>query len=69
MHAAVAVGLLGFVGAARGFLQVPAILSGDEVERPTATAVQIAMSLVCLVFVVLCVRSFVKARRAEWVDS
>ncbi len=69
MHAAVVVGLLGFVGAARGFSQVPAILSGDQVERPVAVAVQIAMSLVCLVFVVLCVLSFIKARRAERIDS
>ena len=69
MHAAVVVGLLGFVGAARGFSQVPAILSGDQVERPVAVAVQIAMSLVCLVFVVLCVLSFIKARRAKRIDS
>ncbi len=69
MHAAVVVGLLGFIGAARGFSQVPAILSGDEVERPIAVAVQIAMSLVCLAFVVSCVVSFIKARRAEKIDS
>ncbi len=69
MHAAVVVGLLGFIGAARGFSQVPAILSGDQVERPVAVAVQIAMSLVCLAFVVSCVVSFIKARRAEKIDS
>jgi len=69
MHAAVVVGLLGFVGAARGFSEVPAILRGDQIERPVAVAVQVAMSLVCLVFVVLCVLSFIKARRAERVDG
>ena len=69
MHAAVVVGLLGFAGAARGFSEVPAILRGDQVERPVAVAVQVAMSLLCLVFVVLCVLSFIKARRAERVDG
>ena len=69
MHAAAVVGLLGFGGAARGFSQLPAILRGDEGVRPVAVAAQIVMSLACLAFVVLCVRSFIKARRAERVDS
>ena len=64
MHAAALIGLLGFIGAARGFAKLPAFLTGGEVERPVAAYVQIAMSLVCLVFLVLCVRSFIKARRS-----
>ena len=69
MHGAAVIGLLGFVGASRGFAKLPALLTGGEVERPVAAYVQIAMALVCLVFVVLCVGSFIKARRAERSDS
>ena len=64
MHAAAAIGLLGFLGAARGFAKLPALLSGGEVEKPVAAYAQITMSLVCLVFLVLCVKSFIKARRS-----
>ncbi len=64
MHAAAALGLLGFLGASRGFAKLPALLTGGEVEKPVAAYMQIAMSLVCLVFLVLCVRSFIRARRS-----
>ncbi len=64
MHAAAAIGLLGFLGAARGFAKLPALLSGGDVEKPVAAYAQITMSLVCLVFLVLCVNSFIKARRS-----
>ncbi len=69
MHAAAAIGLLGFIGAARGFAKLPALLTGGEVERPVAVYVQIAMALVCLVFVVLCVFQFIKTHRSERSDS
>ena len=69
MHAAAAIGLLGFLGAARGFAKLPALLSGGEVEKPVAAYAQITMSLVCLVFLVLCVNSFIKARRSGGADS
>ncbi len=69
MHAAAVVGLLGLLGASRGFAKLPALLTGGEVEKPVAAYVQIAMSLVCLVFVVLCALSFIKARRADGVDT
>ncbi len=64
MHAAAVIGLLGFVGASRGFASLPALLSGGEVERPVAVAVQVAMALLCFAFVVMCVGSFIKGRRS-----
>jgi uncharacterized membrane protein len=59
MHAAAAVGLLGFLGsfgrlASKGFAGAPA-----------AVASQAIMAGLCLLFVVLCVNSFVQARRAR----
>jgi hypothetical protein len=58
MHAAVIVGLIGFL--------VPAIrvlMKISEFALSPAVISQLAMSAVCLVFVVLAVRSFITARR------
>lgn len=63
MHGAVLIGLLGFLGSARGLLQLPALLAGGDVARPAAVAAQSITAALCLAFVILCVRSFVEARR------
>ena len=58
MHVAVLVGLIGFV--------IPAwrILSTiSNIKVSLAVLSQAAMSVVCLVFVILCVKSFIDARR------
>ena len=62
---AVVIGLLGFAGTVSGLMKLPVLLTGGELERPAAVAVQAAMAIVCFVFVLLCVWSFVKARRAR----
>jgi hypothetical protein len=62
MHGAVLIGLVGFLGSARGLLQLPALMSGGEVARPAAVIAQSVMALLMLLFVVLCVRSFINAR-------
>lgn len=62
MHAAVLVGLLGFLATASSFLKIPALLNGTA-ERPSAVAAQLAMAIICLFFVIACVRSFIDARR------
>lgn len=59
MHLAAAVALLGVVG---GF--VPAIRSGFDVSK-TATQVGLGMTVLSAIFLGLCVRSFVAARRAR----
>jgi hypothetical protein len=65
MHGAVLVGLLGFLGSASGLLKLPALLSGGEVARPAAVISQSVMAILMLLFVGLCVRSFIEARRAR----
>ncbi len=65
MHIAAAMGLLGFAGTVRGLMKLPVLLTGGELERRAAVAVQAAMAIVCFVFVLLCVWSFIKARRAS----
>jgi hypothetical protein len=60
MHFAAMVGLIGLLaGAGMG---LPKLLAGDT-ARPAAMRSQLWLAGVCLVFVVLCVNSFVRARR------
>jgi hypothetical protein len=64
MHAAAMIGLIGFIGAAAmGVPKLITLLSGGEVERPRAVVAQAIMAVTCLVFVGLCVKSFIDARR------
>lgn len=62
MHAAVLVGFLGFVATASSVNKIPALLSGTA-ERPPAVVAQFAMALICFVFVMISVNSFITARR------
>ncbi len=64
MHIAVTIGLLGFVfpgWRAAGDLIGQA--HGRAILRPVAMQEELAMAAICLVFVLLCVRSFIAARR------
>jgi lysylphosphatidylglycerol synthetase-like protein (DUF2156 family) len=63
MHAAALLGTLGFLGSLRGALRLPALLAGGEVARPAAVAAQAITAALCLAFVALCVRSFLRARQ------
>jgi hypothetical protein len=62
MHVAVVIGLLGLVGS----LMRPAmkLFSGEGVSFNAAVAMQLIMAALCLVFLVLCVRSFIAARQS-----
>lgn len=60
MHAAVALGLLGFLGTLR---VVPLVMRG-ELTRPAVLA-QLAMMILMAIYVALGVRSFKAARRAR----
>jgi len=65
MHVAAMIGVLGFVGSARGLPGFFALLAGGEVQRPAAAVAQAVMAILMAIFVGLCVRSFVQARRAR----
>lgn len=65
MHGAAALGLLAFLGGLPGLFRSFALLGGGEVARRNAVLEQAAMALLSLVFVVLCVKSFIDARRAR----
>ena len=65
MHVAVTVGLLGFLGSGSRAVVEFTKAHGEPLTAAAAVAVrfQIAMAVICLVFVGLCVRSFIAARR------
>lgn len=65
MHIAVTVGLLGFLGTIPGIIGIVRMWAGHAVARPEAARVQAMMGSLCLIFVLLCVRSFISARRAR----
>lgn len=61
MHAAAAIGLLGALGS------LSRAIPGLDLSEPLrlATASQLAMGVGLLVFLVLCVRSFIQARKVQ----
>jgi len=64
MHAAVIVGLLGFlIPTARLLMNV------SNLKVSLGVLTQAAMALVCLFFVILCVQSFINARRNRTADE
>ena len=65
LHAAAVVGLLGFLGPLRVLPQLVALAGGAEVPHRAAVLDQLAMMVICGVFLALCVRSFIAARRSR----
>ena len=63
MHIAVTVGLLGFLGTVSGLFQLPTLLSGGAVQRPGAVVSKSIMAVLMAVYVGMCVKSFIDARR------
>lgn len=66
MHIAVTIGLLGFLfpGIRAGMAVVKAS-GGGTLLRPVAVEEEAAMAVIMLVYVLLCVRSFIAARKAR----
>jgi uncharacterized membrane protein len=65
MHVAVTVALLGFLGSFSRAIDEYIQAHGEPLAHPVAVEDQAAMAAICLVFVVLCVRSFISARKAR----
>ncbi len=65
MHIAVTVGLLGFLATAPALIQVVQLFKGKLFPYPSAIEEKAAMSGLMLIYVLLCVRSFITARRSR----
>ncbi|MEM1206356.1 MAG: hypothetical protein AAGN66_24200 [Acidobacteriota bacterium] len=64
MHGAALLTLLGIGGSIGGLAKLPTVLSGTA-ERPAAVLSQASMAALSVVFLVLCIRSFIAARKAR----
>ena len=65
MHIAVTLGLLGFLGTVKSIYDYIRMLQGMQFPHPVAVEEKAAMSVLLLIFVIFCVRSFIAARRAR----
>lgn len=63
MHIAAVLNLLGFAGTVGGLIKFFKMLGGSETARPAAVTVQAIMAVLCLVFLILAVKSFIDARK------
>ena len=62
MHVAVLIGLLGFGATVSAFAKLPNVLKYAGAENENSAIAKMATALLCGIFVILCVRSFVVAR-------
>lgn len=69
MHGAAVLTLLGFVGTIGGLIKFFKMLGGAEMERPAAVTVQAIMAVLCLLFLIFAVKSFIDARRNKESES
>jgi len=65
VHLAAATGLVAFLGTVRGLIELVGLISGAEVNRPAAVVSQSVVAILMAVFVGLCVKSFIDARRVR----
>ncbi len=65
MHGAAVLMLLGFAGTISGLIKFFKMLGGAETTRPAAVTAQAIMAVLCLVFLILAVKSFIDVRRKK----
>ncbi len=63
MHGAAVLTLLGFAGTVGGLIKFFKMLGGAEMERPAAITVQAIMAILCLIFLIFAIKSFIDARK------
>jgi hypothetical protein len=65
MHIAVTIGLLGFLGTAKSIWDYFQMERGKAFAYPAAVEAKAFMATILLFYVLLCVRSFINARKAR----
>src|ERR1700744_3059680 len=65
MHIAVTLGLLGFLGTAKSIWDFFQMERGKAFAYPAAVDAKACMAVILLIYVLLCVRSFINARRTR----
>ena len=69
MHAAAAFSLIGLLGTIPGLLKLFSMLFGGEIARPAAAISQSIMAVLSLLFFLLCLKSFLDARRKKAAEN
>jgi hypothetical protein len=65
MHISVTVAVLGFLSMIKADIDVIRLSRGTYFPYPAAVEEKAVMSLLCLLYVLFCVRSFINARRSR----
>lgn len=65
IHLALVLALLGVLGTAMNLAELPTLLTGGDVERPTAVVTSAITALIGVIYLVLGMRSFRAARVAR----
>lgn len=63
MHAALLLAILGLAGSFGGLISMIGAIAGEMPERPAAAIGQAIMAVVCIVFLVAGIKSFIDARK------
>jgi lysylphosphatidylglycerol synthetase-like protein (DUF2156 family) len=69
MHVAVLIGLLGLGGSIGGVVKLFKSFGGEPLARPAAVYAQTVMAILMIIYIALCVRSFISARRARKLET
>ena len=65
MHGAAVLALLGFGGTVGGLIKFFRMIGGEQFERGSAITVQAIMALLCLIFLIFAIRSFIETRKMK----
>jgi hypothetical protein len=65
IHGALLIALLGLIGSFSGIFKTFDLLRNIAVERPTAAIAQAIMALICLIYLIAGIQSFIIARRQK----
>lgn len=65
MHIAVVLAFLGFLGSSPGIIKMIKMLMGVSISLPQEAIAQSIMSLLCLVYVLICFKWFLNNRRKK----
>ena len=65
MHVAVLVALISLGASIGGLFSLPSLIGGEIVARPGAVISKSAMALIACIYLVLAIKSFVKARTSQ----
>jgi hypothetical protein len=63
MHGVTVLMLLVFAGTVSGLIKFFRMLGGKIFERPSAITIQAIMAVLCLIFLIFAIKSFIDARR------